>query len=111
MIEASPESMRVSPHERSQNGTAVFSSPTTTSQCQCARTSATVSLTPTSAGTTTTSTSAARPIRPRINVAGESSRTATLMNMNELPQIRASSTSIGSGRRVIKGETRKQRAL
>ena len=32
MIEASPESMRVSPQERSQNGSAVFTSPTTTSQ-------------------------------------------------------------------------------
>ena len=29
MIEASPESMRVSPHERSQNGSAVLRSPTT----------------------------------------------------------------------------------
>ena len=103
MIEASPESMRVSPQESSQNGTAVFSRPTTTSQRQCARTSATVSRAPTRAGTTTASTSAARPIRPRISVAGWRSRTATLMNMNELPQIRASSTSIGRGRRSITG--------
>ncbi len=36
-----------------------------------------------------------------MSVAGWSSRTATLMNMNELPQIRASSTSIGRGRRII----------
>ena len=34
MIDASPESMRVSPHERSQNGIAVLTSATTTSQRQ-----------------------------------------------------------------------------
>ena len=42
MIDASPESMRVSPHERSQNGIAVFTSATTTSQRQFARSSASV---------------------------------------------------------------------
>ena len=31
MIEARPESIRVSPHDSSQNGTAVLTSPTTTS--------------------------------------------------------------------------------
>ena len=36
MIDASPESIRVSPHESSQNGTAVLTSATTTSQRQAA---------------------------------------------------------------------------
>ena len=55
MIEASPESIRVSPHESSQNGTAVLRRPTTTSGRQCARSSASVARPPTSAGTTTAS--------------------------------------------------------
>ena len=42
MIEARPESMRVSPQLRSQNGTAVFTIPTTTSQPHLARISSSV---------------------------------------------------------------------
>ena len=94
MIDASPESIRVSPHERSQKGTAVFSRPTTASIGQCARRSDTVAETPSRSGTTTASVSAATPRRPETSVAGVKSRTAILMNMNELPQIRASSTSM-----------------
>ena len=94
MIEARPESIRVSPHESSQNGTAVFRSPTIASAGQWARSSASAARGPTSNGTTIPRVSAARPRRPRMSVAGVRSRTAILMNMNELPQIRASATSM-----------------
>ena len=94
MIDAVPESIRVSPHESSQNGTAVFSRPTTTSAGQYARISASAVRSPTRSGTTIASVIAASPSRPKISVAGVSSRTATLMNMNELPQIRASAISM-----------------
>ena len=70
MIDASPESIRVSPQESSQNGTAVFSSPTTTSHGQCARSSASVTVAPSTSGTTSPSVSAATPSRPSTSVAG-----------------------------------------
>jgi len=94
MIDARPESIRVSPQESSQKGTAVLSRPTSASAGQCARSSVMVSRTPIRTGTTTPRVSAASPSRPRISVAGSSCRTATLMNMNELPQIRASRISM-----------------
>jgi len=94
MIEARPESIRVSPHESNQNGTAVFNIPTTARPRQCARSSVIVVRAPSASGTTHARASAARPSRPRISVAGSSSRTATLMNMNELPQIRASAINM-----------------
>ena len=101
-IDARPESILVSPHERSQNGTAVFRRPTTTSGRQCARRSAPTARPPTSAATTTASVSAASQSRPRISVDGATSRSATLMNMNELPQIKASAPRSTIGRlRVI----------
>src|SRR5262249_1856865 len=56
MIDARPESIRVSPHERSQNGTAMFTRPTTTSARQWRRSSRTTVPPPTSSGTTTAST-------------------------------------------------------
>ncbi len=70
MIDASPESILVSPQERSQNGNAVFTSATTTSQAQCARSSRSVSRPPTETSATTRSVSAAVPSRPMISVAG-----------------------------------------
>src|SRR5205814_10645307 len=94
MIDASPESIRVSPHDRSQNGIVVFTSATTTSQRQCSRSWRRVSPVLTTKGATRASVTAARPSRPRISVAGVSSRTATLMNRNDAPQIRASAISI-----------------
>src|SRR5438552_1453667 len=60
MIDASPESSRVSPHESSQNGRAVLTRPTTSRPRQCARSSASVSRPPIVSGTNTASTSAAR---------------------------------------------------
>ena len=50
MIDASPESIRVSPHESSQNGIAVFTSATTTSQPAFARSWRSVSRVPTTNG-------------------------------------------------------------
>ena len=94
MIEASPESIRVSPQESSQNGIAVFTSATTTSQNQLARSCRPVSPVPTTNGTSSPSVIAASPSRPTISVAGVSSRTATLMNRNDEPQISASAISI-----------------
>src|SRR5262245_32484436 len=95
MIDARPESIRVSPQERSQNGTAVLSSPTTVSHRQWARSWLSVVPAPTARGTTIARVSAASASRPRMSVAGSSSRSAILMNMNELPQMRASTTSMG----------------
>src|SRR5919204_338182 len=80
MIDASPESIRVSPHERSQKGIAVLTSATTASQAALARSCRSVSRVPTAAGAISASVSAASPRRPTISVAGSSSRTATLMN-------------------------------
>jgi hypothetical protein len=55
-----------------------------------------------SSGTTSASVSEASHSRPRIRVDGSTSRSATLMNMNELPQIRASAPRSTIGRlRVI----------
>ena len=102
MIDASPESILVSPHERSQNGTAVFRRPMTTSGRQCARRSAATERPSVSSGTTTASVSAASQSRPRMSVDGSTWRSATLMNMNELPQIKASAPRSTIGRlRVI----------
>ena len=86
--------MRVSPHDRSQNGIAVLTSATTTSQRQLARIWTEASRVPTVNGTTSASVIAASPSRPRISVDGASSRSATLMNMNEAPQMSASATSM-----------------
>ena len=94
MIEARPESMRVSPHDSSQNGMAVLTSATTTSQRQLARIWTAASRVPTVKGTTRASVIAASPSRPRMSVEGASSRSATLMNMNEAPQMSASATSM-----------------
>ena len=101
MIAARPESIRVSPQESSQNGSAVLSRPTTTSSGAKRRSSASVRRAPTSRGTTSASVSAPSPMRPAISVAGSSSRTATLMNMNDAPQIRASAASMSAWVRVI----------
>ena len=100
MIEASPESIRVSPHESSQNGIAVFTSATAISQPAFSRSCRSVSRVPTATGTSSASVSAARPRRPVINVAGVSSRTATLMNRNDAPQIAASANSMTRFRRL-----------
>src|SRR4051812_33453352 len=94
MIDASPESMRVSPHERSQNASAVLTSATTTSQPAFARSCCSVSRVPTTKGASAASVSPASPRRPMISVAGVSSRTATLMNMKDAPQRSASARSI-----------------
>ncbi len=94
MIEASPESIRVSPHESSQNGIAVFTSATTSSQTQFSRSCRSVSRVPTAKGTSRPRVTAASPSRPTISVAGVSSRTAILMNMNDAPQIPARARSI-----------------
>ena len=99
MIDASPESIRVSPHESSQNGIAVFTSATTTSQAAFARSWRNVSRLPTTKGTSSPSVIAARPSRPTISVAGESSRTATLMKRNDAPQSAASPSSMARCRR------------
>ena len=94
MIDASPESIRVSPQERSQKGIAVFTSATTISQPAFSRSCRSVLRVPTAKGTSSARVSAAKPSRPTISVAGVSSRTAILMNMNEAPQIAASARSI-----------------
>ena len=99
MIDASPESIRVSPHESSQNGIAVLMSATTTSQAAFARSWRNVSRLPTTKGTSSPSVTAARPSRPTISVAGESSRTATLMKRNDAPQSAASPSSMARCRR------------
>ena len=100
MIDASPESSRFSPHERSQNGSAVFTSPTTKSQRQAPRSSASVSRAPSRQTATAASTTAAEPMRPRISVDGASCRSAILMSMNDAPQMRASSVRKTIGRRI-----------
>ena len=46
------------------------------------------------------SSSAAEPSRPRISVAGVSSRSAILISMNDAPQMSASSVSMTIGRRI-----------
>src|SRR5579862_8642699 len=100
MIEASPESSRFSPQERSQKGSAVLTSPTTTSQRQAARSSSSVRRAPSRAIATTARTTAADPIRPKIRVAGASCRSAILISMNDAPQMSESTTSITNGRRI-----------
>ena len=100
MIDASPESIRVSPQESSQNGIAVLTSATTRSNAQLWRSCRSASRVPTAKGTRSASVSAARPRRPVISVAGESSRTATLMNKKEAPQIAASASSMTRFRRL-----------
>ena len=89
MIAASPESIRVSPQARSQNGTAEFTSPTTTSQPAAARSSASVRRgAEPAASAIAASSERAEPRRPRISVAGvELAGTAILMNMKDAPQI------------------------
>jgi hypothetical protein len=96
MIDASPESMRVSPHERSQNGTAMLTSATTTSQPAFCRISASVLRPPTMNGTIAASVSAPSPTLPMISVAGSSSRTATLMKRKLAPQRNATVASISA---------------
>ncbi len=100
MIDASPESIRVSPQDRSQKGTAVFTIPTTTSQNQARRISASVSRGPRRTKAIAASSSAAEPTRPRIRVAGVSSRSAILISMNDAPQMSASSARMTTGRRI-----------
>src|SRR5438067_634087 len=78
--------MRVSPQERSQNGSATLTSATTSSQPALCRISATVLRPPTVTGTIAASVSAPSPSRPMISVAGWSSRTATLMKRKLAPQ-------------------------
>ena len=90
MIAASPESSRVSPQERNQKGIAVLNRPTTISLRQLRRSDARMDGRRTSGA----SVSAPSPTRPQIRVAGASSRTPTLMNMNEEPQIADSTRSI-----------------
>ena len=99
--EGGDESIRVSPHESSQNGSAVFTSAITASQRHARRSSASVRAQPSRQTATAASASAADPSRPRISVAGASSRSAILMNMNDAPQIRASAASIAGLRRTI----------
>ena len=75
MIEARPESIRVSPHESSQNGIAVFTSATTTSQRRvCPQLRERLPAEPITSGATIASVSAASPSRPTISVDGSSSR-------------------------------------
>ncbi len=100
MIEASPESIRFSPQERSQNGTAVFTRPTTTSQRHAPRISASVSRGPSRRAAIAASSRAAEPRRPRISVDGASCRSAILISMNDAPQMNASSVSMTIGRRI-----------
>ena len=68
--------------------------PTSTSQRAFVLISASVLRPPTRSGTITARVSAAIPIRPKISVAGASSRTAILMNMNDAPQSDATTSSI-----------------
>src|SRR5207248_8596023 len=76
----------------------VLISATTTSQPAFSRSSRIVSR---FQGTRIASVTAASPIRPRMSVAGDSSRTATLMNMKDEPQIRARARSIARFRREL----------
>ena len=100
MIDARPESIRVSPQERSQNGSAVFTSPITTSHCHLARISASVARGPRRTIAITARRIAAVPRRPRIRVAGVSSRSAILISMNDAPQMSASTVRMTIGRRI-----------
>ncbi len=102
MIAARPESSRVSPHERNQNGTAVLNTPTTTRAGHERRSEARIVGERSASGA---SVSAPRPIRPQISVAGVSSRTPTLMNMNDEPQIAERASSISRWRRLTVGQT------
>ena len=100
MIDARPESIRVSPQERSQKGTAVFTIPITTSHCHLRRISASVVRGPRRTSAIAASSRAAVPRRPRISVAGVSSRSAILISMNDAPQMSASSVRMTIGRRI-----------
>ena len=100
MIDASPESIRVSPQERSQNGTAVFTSPTTTSQPQRSRSSASVLPGPSWTSAIAASSRVAEPRRARTSVAGVSCRSAILISMKDAPQMNASSVRMTIGRRI-----------
>src|SRR5262249_27805737 len=97
---ASPESIRVSPQARSQKGTTELNSATNRNGQKRPRICVVAVLSGIRALTMTSSVSAASTSRPATSVAGSSSRTPTLMNMNDDPQIAESASSMMTWRRV-----------
>ena len=88
---ATPESMCVSPHEISRNGSAIPTTPTNMPGASAGRTARR----PRRAATNETRTAPANSSRNSTIAAGEKSRTPTLMNMYDEPQIAESRSSGG----------------
>ena len=93
-IAAIPESIRVWPHAISQNGSAVVITPSTTPGQPNWRRQRTACRGPRLATSTAPSASAAKSSLPVIVAAGERSRRAISMNMNDDPQIAATASGV-----------------
>ena len=102
---ARPESSRSSPHASSQKGIDALKSARTTSGRAKRRSSVKSRRHPIMKGTAGRSVSVATNTRPKTTTPGSSSRTATLMNMNDEPQIAASASSMVRWRRPTEGKT------
>ena len=105
---ASPESILVSPQARNQNGTTVLRSATIVNAPSLALTTPHAVRSGVRAPMMRASVSTASTSRPATSVDGSSSRTATLMNMNEEPQIAERAPSIRSCRRLTETTTYRQ---
>src|SRR3954467_6885431 len=102
---ARPESSRFSLHASSQNGTAALKIPSRSSGLAYWRSPDHVSRHPSRKGTAGISASVPVRTRPKTTSPGVTSPTATLMNMNDDPQIAARASSIGNGFRVTARKT------
>src|SRR5580765_3476654 len=101
---ARPESSRSSPHASSQKGIDALNSASTTSGRAKRRNSVKSRRHPIMKGTAGRSVSVPTNTRPKTTTPGSSSRTATLMNMNDEPQIAARATSMVRWRRPTEGK-------
>src|SRR5512132_815176 len=97
---ARPESSRFSLHASSQNGSAALRIPSSSSGPAKRRRPAHARPHPPRNDTAGSSASVPVSTRPKTTSPGVTSRTATLMNMKEEPQIAARASSMGSGRRL-----------
>src|SRR3954451_18276960 len=100
---ARPESSFFSLHASSQNGSPALKTPTSSSGRQKRRSPAQVGPQPPRNHTAGSSPKVPTRTRPKTTSPGVTSRTATLMNRKEEPQMAARASSIGSGRRLTAG--------
>ena len=100
-IAARLESILVSAQEKQRNGIAVLIRPTRTIGNQFARAWRTTVRPPARASATGTRTTAPSPTRKNTSAAGLNCRSATLMNMNDAPQISERAAIMTASRRLI----------